>query len=115
SFEHGAAGAAQIVPDHSACGELWREKGELIPLKRRYTPEFSVLEMGEVSVDGVRQSLENLYNNPRRLSALAQAAVQAAQNPCYSWDAIAEQFDNLFVEMTDELDVNGGRTVSAEL
>src|SRR4030095_984294 len=70
SCEHGAAGAAQIVPDHSACGELWRDKGELIPLERSYRPEFSVLEMGEGSGDGVRHSLENLYNNSLSLSGL---------------------------------------------
>jgi hypothetical protein len=57
SSEHGAAGAAQIVPDHTACAELWRGRGELIPLDRSYIPEFSVLEMGEVSTDGVAQSL----------------------------------------------------------
>ena len=46
SFEHGAAGAAQIVPDHSACAELWRGRGEMIEPAKRYMPEFSVLEMG---------------------------------------------------------------------
>ena len=42
SFEHGAAGAAQIVPDHSACAEIWSGRAEMIPPARRYTPEFSV-------------------------------------------------------------------------
>jgi hypothetical protein len=53
SCEHGAAGAAQIVPDHTACAELWRGRAELIPPVRSYTREFSVLEMGEVSAEGV--------------------------------------------------------------
>ena len=99
SFEHGAAGAAQSVPDHTACGELWSGRAELIPPARSYTPEFSVLEMGEVSAAGVAHALGNLYEDPRRRQQLAQAAFTAAQNPEYSWDAIAEQFDALFVTL----------------
>ena len=99
SFEHGAAGAAQIVPDHTACGELWSGRAELIPSARAYTPEFSVLEMGEVSAEGVAHALDNLYHEPRRRQQLAQAAFTAAQNPKYSWDAIAQQFDALFVTL----------------
>jgi len=99
SFEHGAAGAAQIVPDHTACGELWRGRAELIPAARSYTPEFSVLEMGEVSAAGVAQALENLYRSPQRRQELAKAAFASARNPAYSWDVIARQFADLFVRL----------------
>jgi D-inositol-3-phosphate glycosyltransferase len=99
SFEHGAAGAAQIVPDHTACSELWNGRAELIPPARSYIPEFSVLEMGQVSAAGVAQALDNLYHDPHRRQQLAQEAFTAAQNPAYSWDAIAEQFDALFVTL----------------
>jgi glycosyltransferase involved in cell wall biosynthesis len=99
SFEHGAAGAPQIVPDHSACAELWRGRAEMIEPARRYVPEFSVLEMGEVSTEAVAAALEHLYRDPQRRQHLAQAAYQAAQNPDYTWDAIAERFEDLFVEL----------------
>ena len=99
NFEHGAAGAAQIVPDHTACGELWRGRAELIPPARSYTPEFSVLEMGEVSVEGVAQALENLYRDPQRRQELARAAFESARNAAYSWEVITRQFDDLFVRL----------------
>ena len=99
SFEHGAAGAAQIVPDHSACAELWNGRAELIPPAERYVPEFSVLEMGEVSPEGVAQALDTLYSDPQRRRQLSQAAYDAVLNPEYAWDAIAERFDELFIEM----------------
>jgi D-inositol-3-phosphate glycosyltransferase len=99
SFEHGAAGAAQIVPDHSACAELWNGRGERIPPLRSYIPKFSVLEMGEVSAEGVAQALNNLYDDPQRRQQLARAAFEAAQNSAYSWDAIAQRFDDLFFEL----------------
>jgi D-inositol-3-phosphate glycosyltransferase len=101
SFEHGAAGAAQIVPDHTACAELWRGHAELIPPARSYVPEFSPLEMGEVSPEGVAQALEALYRDPGRREELAHAAVSVAQNPAYSWDAVTQQFDELFVGLAD--------------
>ena len=97
--EHGAAGAPQIVPDHTACGELWRGRGELIPPARSYVPEFSVLEMGEVSPDGVARALESLYRNATRRQELGAAAVAFARNPAHSWDVIARQFDDLFVAL----------------
>ena len=103
SFEHGAAGAAQIVPDHTACAELWRGCAELVPPARSYVPEFSPLEMGEVSPEGVAQALEALYRDPGRRQELARAAVSVAQNPAYSWDVVTRQFDELVVGLADDL------------
>lgn len=103
-FEHAAAGAAQVVPDHTACGELWRGRGELIPTARSYVPEFSVLEMGEVSVEGVAQALENLYRDPQHYQQLARAAFALTQRNEYSWDSIARQFENLFVALVATFD-----------
>jgi D-inositol-3-phosphate glycosyltransferase len=100
TIEHGATGAPQVVPDHTACAELWGEgRGELIPPVRSYVPEFSVLEMGEVSPDGVARALESLYQNPARRQALGAAAVAFARNPAHSWDVITRQFDDLFVAL----------------
>ncbi|MEK6281968.1 MAG: glycosyltransferase family 4 protein [Acidobacteriota bacterium] len=98
SFEHGATGAAQIVPDHSACRELWGESGELIPIERSFKPEFSVLELGEVSTASVAEAIDRLYHNQRRCQTLGQTAFAASQNPEYSWDRIAQQFESLFLE-----------------
>jgi len=109
SLEHGAAGAAQIVPDHTACAELWRGRAELIPAARSYIPEFSPLEMGEVSAEGVAQALEALYRDPARRQELARAAVSVAQNPAHSWDVITRQFDDLVVGLVDETELTSYR------
>ncbi len=99
SFEHGAAGSAQIVPDHSACAELWQGRAEMIQPARRFIPDSSVLEMGEVSAEGVAQALDNLYDDPQRRQQLARAAFENAQRPEYSWEAIMGRFDDLFFEL----------------
>lgn len=102
SFEHGAAGAAQIVPDHSACSALWRGRAVLVPPARSYVPEFSVLEMGEVSCQGVAEALEKLYRDPVRRQELAKSACQAVRDPAYAWDAIANEFHELLVDVIRE-------------
>ena len=96
SFEHGATGAAQIVPDHSACADLWSGRAEMMPPAKYFIPEFSVLEMGEVSPEGVAQAMNNLYDNPRRRRQLSLAAYEAAQDPRLSWESIVNKFDDLF-------------------
>ena len=68
---------------------------------KRYIPEFSVLEMGEVSPAGVAQALNNLYQNPVRLQQLAQAAFENAHKREYSWNAIPDRFNDLFIELAD--------------
>lgn len=97
SCEHGAAGAAQIVPDHTACAELWRGRGELIPPVRSYVPAFSPLEMGEVSPEGVAHALETLYRDPARAQALSRAA--ATDNPAPPWNVVAGKFDELIAAL----------------
>jgi D-inositol-3-phosphate glycosyltransferase len=96
SCEHGAAGAAQIVPDHTACAELWRGRAELIPPARFFVPPTSVLEMGEVSPDGVARALEAIYSDPARHRTLSRAAADFALDPALSWDVITRQFNDLF-------------------
>jgi glycosyltransferase involved in cell wall biosynthesis len=99
SFEHGATGAAQVVPRHSACAELWNGRAEMMEPARRYVPAFSVLEMGEVSAEAVAGALGNLHDDPQRRQQLSQAAYEAALNPDTTWDAIAKRFEELFAEL----------------
>lgn len=100
SLEHAATGAVQVVPDHTACKEIWSGRGEIIPVAKSYIPEFTVLEMGEVSVDDVAASLDRLYSNPERRQELSAAGYALTQREEFSWDSVAKQFDDLFVSVT---------------
>ncbi len=59
SMEHAATRRAQIVPQHSACEEIWQGIAECIAVNRRYVPRFSMLELAEVSVEATANGLEN--------------------------------------------------------
>jgi D-inositol-3-phosphate glycosyltransferase len=96
SFEHAATGAAQIVPRHSACEELWQGAAEFLEPVFSLTIERVLTEGRFVSPAGVAEALERLYKNPEHLRAMSEAAYRNATQPQYNWDRIAKQWDELF-------------------
>jgi glycosyltransferase involved in cell wall biosynthesis len=94
SLEHGATGAAQIVPRHSACEEIWDGAALMLdPIHRGVPAEISPLELATVSAEQVADALEKLYRDVGLRRTLSLAAFDAARRPAYSWDRIARQFD----------------------
>jgi D-inositol-3-phosphate glycosyltransferase len=99
SVEHGATGAAQIVPRHSACEEIWDGAALMLdPVHRGVPDEFSPLELAAVSAEQVAEALERLYGDVELRRKLSRAAFDVARRPAYSWDRIAQQFDALLRE-----------------
>ncbi len=96
SFEHAATGAAQIVPRHSACEELWQGAAEFLEPVYTLTIERVLTEGKFVSAEGVAAALERLYSDPDHLRAMSRAAYRNATQPRYKWDRIAKQWDALF-------------------
>ncbi len=92
SFEHGAAGAAQIVPRHSACADLWDGHALLVPAHKRYVPDFSVLELAEVAPADVAAALDTLYRDRRLQQDLGRAAWAHAHRPEFRWEAVADRW-----------------------
>ena len=92
AFEHAATGAAQVMPDHSACTELWRDKALLIPVEQGREEE------GVVSLDGTVAALERLYADPALRSRLGEAARAHALDPRFDWDTIAESWKTLLLK-----------------
>jgi D-inositol-3-phosphate glycosyltransferase len=96
SLEHGATGAAQIVPRHSACEEIWEGAALMLDPIHRGVPEvFSPLELATVSAEHVAEALERLYRDVDLRRKLSMAAFDVARRPAYSWERIARQFDAL--------------------
>jgi D-inositol-3-phosphate glycosyltransferase len=102
SFEHAATTAAQIVPRHSACTELWTGSAELVEPIEHSVPRFSPLEMAAVSAMDVAAALEHLYADAGYRDSLARAAYRNAAQPGYRWDTIAQQWRELFGELVGD-------------
>ena len=77
SVEHGATGAAQIVPRHSACEEIWEGAALMLdPIHRGVPEEFSPLELATVSAEQVAEALEMLYRDVELRRKLSMAAIR---------------------------------------
>lgn len=88
SFEHGATGAPQVVPDHPALRELWGESALRLPV-RPARPAHSPLVMGEVNAADVAGALERLHGDRGLYRRLSGAAVERSREPDLRWAAAA--------------------------
>ena len=61
SFESAATGAAQIVPRHTSCAELWEGHAEMMEPAFSLTPERILLDGWFVTEVAVADALERLY------------------------------------------------------
>lgn len=96
NFEHAATGAAQIVPRHTACEELWQGAAEMLEPVFTVTVERVLTEGKFVSPKGVAEALDRLYRDPEYLREMSEAAYLNATRPEYKWKNIARQWDALF-------------------
>lgn len=102
SFEHAAAGAAQIVPGHSACRELWQGNGIVLEPDRYFIPDFSPLELAEVSAAAVSEALTSLYQDREYLQTMSAAAYQyASEKATFRWRDAAKKFEQLFLQLSE--------------
>lgn len=101
SFEHAATGAAQIVPRHTACEELWQGAAEFLEPVFTVTVERVLTEGKFVSPEGVAGALNRLYQDPKYLRAMSGAAYRNATQAKYDWKNIAAQWDALFQKLVN--------------
>jgi D-inositol-3-phosphate glycosyltransferase len=99
SFEHAATGAAQVVPRHTACEELWQGAAEMLEPVFTVTVERVLTEGKFVSPKGVAEALDRLYRDPEYLREMSEAAYLNATRPAYKWKNIARQWDALFQKL----------------
>lgn len=96
SLEHGATNAAQIVPDHTACAEIWPGAAELLPARECDRSHPELLEKRLTTPLAVADALERLYTNPDYRDRLANQAFRLATRPEYQWKEIGREWDRLF-------------------
>jgi glycosyltransferase involved in cell wall biosynthesis len=99
AFEHAAAGAAQIVPRHSACAELWEGAAWLVDPVRRTQLEGCRTAGRTLAPQAVADALETLYADRQRRRALSAAAYRHATQPRFQWAHIAQQWARHFDDL----------------
>jgi glycosyltransferase involved in cell wall biosynthesis len=102
SFEHAATRAAQVVPRHSACAELWEGSALLVEPELSVIYEKILTEGWLVTPEGVAGALERLYADRVLLAEMSERAYRNATKPEYRWANIAARWDALFREVLAE-------------
>lgn len=98
ALEHAATGAAQIVPDHTGCGEIWRDAGLLIPATARMSPPSGGSWQYLISTEALADMLAQLYHDREQLVERSRGAFAHATDQRFSWPAIAARWSALFHE-----------------
>jgi D-inositol-3-phosphate glycosyltransferase len=94
--EHASVGVPQVVPDHSACGELFYDCGWLVPTVVDFTFHQTMTTGEIVRAEDVAEKLEEAYSNKELYKELSEAGYNKFNSEKYSWKTIANQWDQLF-------------------
>ncbi len=101
-FESAACGVAQVVPNHSACKELWEGKAPLINIARWEVLTGGInTEGGIIDVEHLVDIVDNLYHDRAKLARYAKLAYDYVQQEKFTWKYIANKFDTKIKSILD--------------
>ncbi|AFC30511.1 group 1 glycosyl transferase [Paenibacillus mucilaginosus 3016] len=92
SFEHAATGATQIVPNHSACSELWNDVGILIPT------DVDLKGNRVVNKTSLVEQMNLLYHGDKKMAYLSKKAMEYATLPQFHWSSISNKWKELILK-----------------
>lgn len=101
NIEHAITGAPQIVPDHSACREIYSDCGLLVPTVTDFTFDNSMTVGKLISPEAMAEKMHLLYTDKALYANLAESSLLKFSDPKYSWEQISETWDKLFLEVTN--------------
>jgi D-inositol-3-phosphate glycosyltransferase len=89
SFEHAACGAAQLVPAHTAPGDLWKDAAILIPTQKTVQLNTNPFLMYSVNTDALATEFVKLVNDEEYLNKTAATCMAHAKKENFCWQKIA--------------------------
>lgn len=97
NMEHAITGAPQIVPDHSACGELYRDCGILIPTVSDLMLDGGAMTKGRlVNAEAVAESMDKIYTDRELWKELSRKSLEKFSSIEYEWKTISNTWDEVF-------------------
>jgi len=91
-FEHAMCKKPQIVPAHTSCKDIWKNKGLLIDVAAWVTDKDLGVERGIINYKHAAVLIQLLYEDEDYRNEVGANCYQVTQNPSYRWDKIAEGF-----------------------
>ena len=99
SIEHAMTGAPQIVPDHSACAEIFSDCGLLVPAPIRITFDNTMTVGKLITPEGLAEKMNLIYSDKALYNKLSKKSLEKFSDPKYTWVEISKQWDNIFSEV----------------
>lgn len=99
NIEHSITGAPQIVPNHSACAELYSDCGLLIPTIAPWRIDNILTKGYMVKAEDLAQHMETLYSRPDIYKSLSKKGIEKFSSDYYNWQNIAQQWLEIFKEV----------------
>lgn len=97
NMEHAITGAPQIVPDHSACSEIYKDCGILIPTHSDLMLDGGAMIIGRlVSVEAVAEAMEKIYTDKKLYEELSTKSIAKFSAEEYSWEVIGATWNKIF-------------------
>jgi len=92
SFEHASCKKPQVVPNHTACKDVWNGAAELIPISTWVVDKDLGVERGLIDVQAAAKILSDLYYDKFSYDDTAESCYAVTQRPEYRWESIAAGF-----------------------
>jgi glycosyltransferase involved in cell wall biosynthesis len=99
-FEHASCKRAQIVPNHTSCRDIWKNKAPLINVATWVRDKDLSVERGIIDVGSAVDHLNTLYEDETYREHVAKECYEVTQNPSYRWDKIALGFEKAMEDLS---------------
>jgi glycosyltransferase involved in cell wall biosynthesis len=94
NMEASICGVPQVVPNHSACAELWGEgRGVLLDVVDWQTDKDCLIERGAISVDHLAKTLDKLYKNQTLRQQLGTKTRSYFNQSKFDWAQITKDME----------------------
>jgi glycosyltransferase involved in cell wall biosynthesis len=100
AFEHASCRKAQVVPNHTSCKDIWKEKALLTDVVAWVSDKDLGVERGIIDVKDAAAQLTKLYKDKKFREEVAADCYAVTQNPSYRWDRISEGFEKAMQELS---------------
>ena len=102
SFEHASCCKPQIVPNHTACKDIWKDKALLIDVAEWYVDKDLAVERGVISVPHAAELMMTLAKSPKVYNEVAQNCYAETKKDFYDWATVANGFNSAIKHLEDQ-------------
>jgi D-inositol-3-phosphate glycosyltransferase len=101
NMEHALTSSVQVVPNSSACSELFDGVGRLIDIADFYTYPETLTVGSVINIQHAVDILNELYEDKAQRDRLGNLGYLKFSDPQFSWAKIAHRWDKVFKKVAD--------------